>query len=93
MEDSKITVHENETFKDTVVVIDGCYFVDCRIINCELVYGGGHFKIDKDTHFHNCTVSSFGPAMRTLQFARHFGLPRNYNSRITVAPVEPTLVN
>jgi hypothetical protein len=64
---------QNETLNGALVVLDGKYFVNCKYTDCNVVFCGGDFAW-VNTQFIRCRVSFDGPAARTFNLCKHFGM-------------------
>ena len=63
--------HENKTFKDERILLDGEAFHDCRFEGCTIVFTGeGEFPVLVGPKFVNCTFAVEGAAQRTVEYLR-----------------------
>lgn len=70
-----MTAHENRSFDNRRVDLDGTAFRNCRFARCEMVYSGGQPPEITGCHFDDCNWSFGGSAALTLGFlsAMHGG--------------------
>ena len=64
---------EDQTISRAVVVVDGKFFIRCKIIECRIIYCGGDFGW-RDTQFQDCQIQFDGVAGRVVKFLQNFGL-------------------
>ncbi|MCE9874053.1 hypothetical protein LZ667_22105 [Hafnia alvei] len=66
-----LTVIKNNSFKDTLVTLDGIHYEGCSFENCTIQYSGlGEFGL-VGCSFNRCKWAFSGPAANTLNFMRH----------------------
>jgi hypothetical protein len=64
-----LIVHDDETFMNQTVVLDGHAFNNCKFVSCVIVYNGTHVtQMVNPSFFEENKWSLEGPAKRTLQF-------------------------
>ena len=68
-----MTCVENQTQNGTAVFMDDKYFINCNFVACILIYAGGDFGW-RNSSFQDCKIHWEGPANRTINFLRVFGL-------------------
>jgi hypothetical protein len=61
-----------QTFERTIVPLDDRYYVRCRFVECDLIYGGGDFHLE-DCTLDRCNLKPFGSAARTIALLPAFG--------------------
>jgi hypothetical protein len=66
-------VIQEEQLDGKTVAIDGKHFVNCKYVNCDVVYGGGDFSW-MNTTFQNCRISFTGAAQKTMALLGQFGI-------------------
>jgi hypothetical protein len=59
--------HQNET-----IVMDDLHLIDCKFIQCLLVYSGGECSW-QNTIFVMCQLNFIGPALHTIHYLQGFG--------------------
>lgn len=86
---------ENQVFDSVVVTIDGRAFVRCMLINCELRYSGGEFRMI-DTVVNDCHWAFGGPARRTMEVLSKFNVLGDEQAALgpeSASPCLPVTVN
>lgn len=63
-----MTLFKDKDFENTVVNLDDNTFKNCKIKNCQIVYGGGPLPSLIDCSFIDSTFMFDGAASRTLAF-------------------------
>jgi hypothetical protein len=73
--------HANETLANKTIRLDDSSFTNCRLIDCKIMYGGGHFQWT-NTQAVNCQFQFADEAQRTVALLVSMGLmpPPNVNS-------------
>jgi hypothetical protein len=61
-------IAENKTFTDKVIYLDGCSFVKCTFIRCNIVYSGTMGVHLEGPNFVECKYHLKGAAQETVQF-------------------------
>ena len=62
--------HENNTYNNTRLDLDGHEYINCTLNNCELVFRGErHTQLD-GCQFNDCQWVLSGPAKNTMDFLR-----------------------
>jgi hypothetical protein len=65
--------HEDSTFTDTTVQLDGNSYVGCRFIRCEILYSGGALPGEfGDNVLEHCRFRFTDAAERTVQLLAAF---------------------
>jgi hypothetical protein len=64
---------QNQTVRGAVVVLDGKYFISCRFEECNILHCGGDYGW-VSTEWINCHLSVDGPAARTFNLLKIFGM-------------------
>lgn len=59
---------EGSHFEDTTVRLDGCEFINCHFVRCDIVYEGGALPSLIGNVFSSCEYRFEGAAGRTLAF-------------------------
>jgi hypothetical protein len=59
--------------KGTTVILDEHSFVNCRFVDCKVIYAGGDYAWENTT-FVNCQLAFQGAAGRTAALLQNFGL-------------------
>jgi hypothetical protein len=57
----------DRNYTKEAVVLDGKTFVNCRFLNCELIYSGGRPFTFENSTADECTLSFVGRAENTVQ--------------------------
>jgi len=65
-----LTIERDTEFRGGTVVIDGHHFINCRFIDCELVYGGGPYTIDETPAPEKSDLVLSGPAALTMDLLK-----------------------
>jgi hypothetical protein len=68
-----MTKYEGRTFSKQVFVLEECWFINCVLRECSLVYSGGPFEFENTT-FDNCQWKFRGQAKDTMQLLSMIGL-------------------
>jgi hypothetical protein len=68
-----ITIHNNETLKNTAYRVEEHIFNNCKLTDCQLFYDGGPFQW-VNTSFENCAWNFRGAARDTVQILVTLGL-------------------
>ena len=61
--------HENKTFENETITLDGNDFIDCTFRNCRFLYAGGDFNIER-IRFDSLELTAEGAAARTVMLLR-----------------------
>ena len=61
-------LHENKTFTNSTIELDGHEFKNCRFTGCQFVYRGGKPPTLVNCSFDNFPLTLEGPAADTLRF-------------------------
>jgi hypothetical protein len=64
---------ENEVVSGKTIAIDEKHFVNCKYINCTVIYSGGDWSWTNTT-FENCRFNLAGPAQKTATLLGHLGV-------------------
>lgn len=62
--------YEKATLRGQRLQLNGNDFIDCRLINCRLVYSGAGAMALKGTVFVDCTWEYAGDALETVHFLK-----------------------
>lgn len=62
--------HENGTYNNTRLNLDGHEYINCTLNNCELVFRGEQFTTLEGCTFNGCQWVLSGPAKNTVEFLR-----------------------
>ena len=73
MAEIKLPERIGEAFTRQAVVLDGTRFVNCRFIDCQLIYCGGPSDCSACEFFGSVTWNFQGPASKTVVVLQAFG--------------------
>ena len=65
--------YENQTFTKKVFVVEECWFVNCVLRECTLVYSGGHYDM-QNAQLLNCQWKFREAAQRSFVLLTQIGL-------------------
>jgi hypothetical protein len=68
-----IVRYEGRTFTKQVFELEECWFVNCVLRECTLMYGGGRYELE-NTSFAECNWKFHGEARNTMQLLSLIGL-------------------
>lgn len=65
-----LIIERDIQFVDGTVVIDGHHFINCLFHNCELVYGGGPYRISNTPTPEKCDLALSGSAALVMDLLK-----------------------
>jgi hypothetical protein len=74
--------------KGETVVLDDHNFINCRLVNCRLVYSGGDWALT-DTRIEDCQVTLSGAAQRTVNLLGSMGALKEGGAFSAMPPSAP----
>ena len=83
---------ENWTPKGITVYMDGKRFINCILMECKLIYGGGDVMWE-NTQFINCQLIFDAAAQRTIAYLQNFGLMKKPDQSEPQAPQATSGIN
>ncbi len=83
---------QDETLSGALVVLDGKFFVNCKYTDCTLIFCGGDYGW-VNSQFVNCRLNFDGPATRTLNLCKIFGIIKGEPTDHLAQPPTDTKVN